>query len=64
MWTHKAWSFSTGAERLKAYAERCDAVEGNTTFDATPSRATVEGWARQTPEFETVRLYAPLDRTQ
>ncbi|SNY55222.1 Uncharacterized conserved protein YecE, DUF72 family [Paractinoplanes atraurantiacus] len=34
---------------MKAYAEWCDAVEGNTTFYATPSRETVAGWARQTP---------------
>ncbi|GAA0496110.1 hypothetical protein Ade02nite_17670 [Paractinoplanes deccanensis] len=52
MWTHKAWDFSAAApaqERLRAYAEWCDAVEGNTTFYATPSRETVAGWARQTP---------------
>ncbi|MEU8817119.1 DUF72 domain-containing protein [Actinoplanes sp. NPDC048796] len=49
MWTHKAWEFSAGPERLKAYAEWCDAVEGNTTFYATPSRETVAGWAGQTP---------------
>ncbi|XVU20846.1 DUF72 domain-containing protein [Actinoplanes sp. CA-054009] len=50
MWTHKAWEFSAVPERLKAYAEWCDAVEGNTTFYATPSRETVAGWAAQTPE--------------
>ena len=54
-WTHKAWPFSTGAERLRAYAGWCNAVEGNTTFYATPSRETVAGWARQTdPGFRFV----------
>ena len=51
MWTHKAWSFAAGvpaAERLRAYAGQCTAVEGNTTFYATPARETVAGWARQT----------------
>ena len=36
-------------ERLAAYATWCNAVEGNTTFYATPSRATVETWAAQAP---------------
>jgi uncharacterized protein YecE (DUF72 family) len=61
MWTHKAWpgrflppSLPAG-ERLRAYAGWCTAVEGNTTFYATPARATVETWARQTgPEFRFV----------
>ncbi len=48
MWTHKAWRFSAGDERLRAYAGWCNAVEGNTTFYATPARETVAGWARQT----------------
>ncbi|WP_308250284.1 DUF72 domain-containing protein [Sphaerisporangium fuscum] len=42
-------------ERLRAYASWCDAVEGNTTFYATPARSTVESWARQTgPGFRFV----------
>ncbi|MGI5175601.1 DUF72 domain-containing protein [Dactylosporangium sp. CA-152071] len=54
MWTHKAWQWP-GKERLRAYAERCTAVEGNTTFYATPARDTVETWARQTgPDFRFV----------
>lgn len=54
MWTHKAWSGRflppslPAKERLRAYAGWCNAVEGNTTFYATPARATVEAWARQT----------------
>ncbi len=51
-WTHKAWSgrvVGPGQENLEAYAGWCNAVEGNTTFYATPARDTVAGWARQTP---------------
>jgi len=58
MWTHKAWQgrlMPGGGDRLRAYASWCTAVEGNTTFYATPSRATVETWARQTsPDFRFV----------
>lgn len=57
MWTHPAWQDwqPASGERLRAYAARCDAVEGNTTFYATPARRTVEGWARQTdPDFRFV----------
>ncbi|MEV6447301.1 DUF72 domain-containing protein [Amycolatopsis sp. NPDC051716] len=61
MWTHKAWSGRflpqslPAKERLRAYAGWCNAVEGNTTFYATPARATVETWARQTdPGFRFV----------
>ncbi len=48
-------------ERLRHYAGWCNAVEGNTTFYATPSRATVESWASQTPEH--FRFAAKLPRT-
>jgi uncharacterized protein YecE (DUF72 family) len=42
-------------ERLRSYAGWCDAVEGNTTFYATPARATVASWAQQTaPSFRFV----------
>ncbi|WP_460442278.1 DUF72 domain-containing protein [Amycolatopsis stemonae] len=60
MWTHKAWLGrflppSPAKERLRAYASWCNAVEGNTTFYATPARATVETWAAQTdPGFRFV----------
>ncbi|SEP38285.1 DUF72 domain-containing protein [Amycolatopsis saalfeldensis] len=61
MWTHKAWSGRfvpqslPAGERLRAYAGWCNAVEGNTTFYATPARATVESWAQQTdPGFRFV----------
>jgi uncharacterized protein YecE (DUF72 family) len=48
MWTHQAWPLPA-RERLRAYAEWCNAVEGNTTFYATPSKETAASWARQTP---------------
>ncbi|MFC5832106.1 DUF72 domain-containing protein [Nonomuraea insulae] len=68
MWTHARWQgrflpdrLSPG-DRLRAYATWCDAVEGNTTFYATPSRATVESWAAQTsPGFRfVVKLPKPI----
>jgi uncharacterized protein YecE (DUF72 family) len=61
MWTHKAWPGRflpqplPPKERLRAYAGWCNAVEGNTTFYATPARHTVATWARQTdPGFRFV----------
>src|SRR5689334_7925146 len=61
MWTHKAWpgrflpQSLPAKERLRAYAGWCNAVEGNTTFYATPARTTVENWAQQTdPGFRFV----------
>ncbi|MEU8204356.1 DUF72 domain-containing protein [Streptosporangium sp. NPDC049046] len=61
MWTLKSWQGTflphplPPGERLRAYASWCNAVEGNTTFYATPSRSTVESWARQTaPDFRLV----------
>ncbi|MDT8913087.1 DUF72 domain-containing protein [Amycolatopsis sp. PS_44_ISF1] len=61
MWTHKEWlgrflpSSPPAKERLRAYAGWCNAVEGNTTFYATPARDTVASWAEQTgPGFRFV----------
>jgi uncharacterized protein YecE (DUF72 family) len=61
MWTHKAWQGRfmehplPAQERLRAYATWCNAVEGNTTFYATPSRDTVSSWVAQTdPSFRFV----------
>jgi uncharacterized protein YecE (DUF72 family) len=52
MWTHQAWRGllppAPAQERLRAYAGWCNAVEGNTTFYATPARGTVVSWAEQT----------------
>lgn len=68
MWTHASWQgrFLPGplppGERLRAYATWCNAVEGNTTFYATPTRATAESWAAQTdPGFRfVVKLPKPI----
>lgn len=55
MWAHAAWPGRhfpqplPQRERLRAYASWCNAVEGNTTFYATPSVDTVRTWAEQTP---------------
>jgi uncharacterized protein YecE (DUF72 family) len=61
MWTHTSWPgrflppSTPSHERLRYYASWCNAVEGNTTFYATPARSTVASWARQTdPEFRFV----------
>jgi uncharacterized protein YecE (DUF72 family) len=61
MWTHAPWRGRflphplAPQERLKAYSSWCDAVEGNTTFYATPARSAVESWARPTgPGFRFV----------
>jgi uncharacterized protein YecE (DUF72 family) len=61
MWTHAPWQGRflphplPPKERLHAYASWCTAVEGNTTFYATPARATVEMWAQQVaPDFRFV----------
>ncbi|MEU8271338.1 DUF72 domain-containing protein [Sphaerisporangium sp. NPDC049002] len=68
MWTHAPWQGRflphplPPGERLRSYATWCDAVEGNTTFYATPARSTVESWARQTgPDFRfVVKLPKPI----
>ena len=54
MWTHAAWQGRylpdplPARDRLRSYAGLCNAVEGNTTFYATPSLDTVKSWAEQT----------------
>ncbi|MFD0884981.1 DUF72 domain-containing protein [Streptosporangium algeriense] len=68
MWTNTSWQGRfiphplPQGERLHAYASLCNAVEGNTTFYATPARSTVEQWARQTdPDFRlVVKLPKPI----
>src|SRR5579871_5636995 len=56
MWSYPAWQgrylprAAGPQDRLRAYATWCNAVEGNTTFYATPSPATVASWAGQTSE--------------
>lgn len=67
MWTLKQWQGRfvphplPPEERLRAYAGWCDAVEGNTTFYATPSRSTVASWAKQTDP--TFRFVVKLPKT-
>jgi uncharacterized protein YecE (DUF72 family) len=58
MWSLKAWQGrflphpAPAHERLRAYAGWCNAVEGNTTFYATPTPETTTSWAEQTgPDF-------------
>jgi uncharacterized protein YecE (DUF72 family) len=53
MWSHAPWQGRylpqslPPRDRLRAYASWCNAVEGNTTFYATPARDTVRSWAEQ-----------------
>ena len=67
MWTYAPWQGRylpvslAPRERLRAYATWCNAVEGNTTFYATPALDTVRSWAAQTaPGF---RFILKLPRT-
>jgi len=54
MWTYAPWQGRylphplSPRDRLRAYATWCNAVEGNTTFYATPALDTVKSWAEQT----------------
>lgn len=61
MWSHAAWQGRhlphplPQRERLRAYSTLCNAVEGNTTFYATPSLETVRSWMEQTePDFRFI----------
>jgi uncharacterized protein YecE (DUF72 family) len=61
MWSYPPWQGRylppslPPADRLRAYASWCNAVEGNTTFYATPAPGTVDSWAAQTgPGFRFV----------
>jgi uncharacterized protein YecE (DUF72 family) len=67
MWTYAPWQGRylprslAPREKLSAYATWCNAVEGNTTFYATPALDTVASWAGQTdPGF---RFVLKLPRT-
>lgn len=56
MWSHSDWQHSFYGkgtkpnERLERYASVFHIVEGNTTFYATPSSATVNSWNHATPD--------------
>jgi uncharacterized protein YecE (DUF72 family) len=68
MWTYAPWQgrYLPGSlsprDRLRAYATWCNAVEGNTTFYATPALDTVKSWAGQTtPDFRFIlKLPKPI----
>jgi uncharacterized protein YecE (DUF72 family) len=68
MWTHAGWLGRhlphplPSRDRLRSYASWCNAVEGNTTFYATPSVDTVKSWADQTdPDFRfLLKLPRPI----
>ena len=68
MWTYAPWQGRylphplAPRERLSAYATWCNAVEGNTTFYATPTVDTVKSWAEQTdPDFRFIlKLPRPI----
>jgi uncharacterized protein YecE (DUF72 family) len=68
MWSLAAWQGRElphplpPRDRLRAYATWCNAVEGNTTFYATPSLETVRSWAEQTrPDFRfLLKLPRPI----
>ena len=68
MWSHAPWQgrYLPPAlalrERLRAYATWCNAVEGNTTFYATPAPDTLASWAEQAaPDFRFVlKLPRPI----
>lgn len=66
VWSYKDWIgdfFPNGSrsdELLRLYGRRLTAVEGNTTFYATPRPAVVERWAADTPE--TFRFCLKLPR--
>lgn len=56
MWTHKGWAgrglgarVAAGTE-LEAYGRVVNAVEGNTTFYASPTTETAQRWASQVDE--------------
>ncbi|MEM9039757.1 MAG: DUF72 domain-containing protein, partial [Actinomycetota bacterium] len=64
MWAHPPWvgTFLSPARRgreLADYATWCNAVEGNTTFYATPPGTTVERWADQAPDDFRFAFKAP-----
>jgi uncharacterized protein YecE (DUF72 family) len=68
MWTYAPWQGRylppslSPRDRLSAYATWCNAVEGNTTFYATPALDTVKSWAEQTsPDFRFIlKLPKPI----
>jgi uncharacterized protein YecE (DUF72 family) len=66
IWANKGWVNSLypegtkPADYLRLYAQQLTTVEGNTTFYAVPSEATVQRWAEETPD--TFRFCPKLPR--
>jgi uncharacterized protein YecE (DUF72 family) len=66
IWAYRGWvgnfypQGTKSAAYLREYARRLTTVEGNTTFYAVPSQATLLGWADETPE--SFRFCAKLPR--
>ena len=66
MWANRDWvgrylpSDTPSGRELEPYARICNAVEGNTTFYATPEAAVVDRWRDATPE--TFRFAFKLPR--
>jgi uncharacterized protein YecE (DUF72 family) len=66
IWANKEWvdtlypKGTKPADFLRLYAQQLTTVEGNTTFYAVPSLATVQKWAEETPE--TFRFCPKLPR--
>lgn len=69
MWTHKAWagrSIPASTPRrgeLAAYAQVVNAVEGNTTFYALPTRDVASHWAVSVPEHFRFMFKLPREVT-
>lgn len=67
IWAYKGWVGSFFPEKtkpadfLREYSRRLTTVEGNTTFYAVPSQATIQQWAAETPE--SFRFCPKLPRT-
>ena len=69
MWSHSHWRDSLyggeakTSERLLRYAEAFSTVEGNTTFYATPSAATVQEWYHAVPDYFRFTFKFPQEIT-
>ncbi len=66
MWAHPPWLgtlFPADSDPLSCYATWCTAVEGNTTFYATPSPKTVDRWLASIAEHPGFRFCFKLPRT-
>jgi len=69
MWAHRPWvgrwypQRTRPGQELALYTKLCTAVEGNTTFYAEPSAATVQRWLEQTPASFHFALKVPREIT-